>query len=137
MNSFKCPSIFAHLFKTAYFKALEDHTVQDLGPINGMRMSNIEVFSPFGFVCDVWGKITGRGNWNATSFKYQTSHKSWVFCANYIPENIINEYCPNRESDCPFRLLLSYGVNNVSVFSDNLKKMEDFSFDIFVSNFVS
>ena len=58
-------------------------------------------FSPHGVMCDVWGKVTGRGRWKDDVFEFELPHnKSWTFCHHATPLDVCKAFCHPTERLC-------------------------------------
>lgn len=126
-NKFKCPSLFAHILKVNFETAQIKNSVQNLGTY-GMKMSNLEVFSPFGLVCETWRELTNKGKWVGNSFQCEIKTNVYIFAQNYIPEVVVSDFCAwNFKS--PLLSLLRYGNNSVENFKQVLDNMEEFEPD--------
>lgn len=95
-------------------------TVTDLKV--GMKVSGTNVFSAFGFVCNVWKGMTGRGSWIEDCFSYESNHGGRVFSRHYIPNRIIDELFPKNTEVHKFMLRAQ---DDVVSFVNFFKDMDD------------
>lgn len=126
-ESFPCPTILAHYLKHQMIKGVQDFSVRN---ITGLKFVDVNIFSPFGLICETWRKFTGSGRWSSTHFCFQQPSGNYSFAYGSVPTSIIDDFAPmpvdKDELLSPLRSLLLFGVNKKEEHLEILNRMDDF-----------
>lgn len=130
-QSFKCPTILAQYLKYQMIEGVKDFSVRNLG---ALKFADINIFSPNGFVCEVWRRFTEAGRWNHTHFCFQQKEGHYTFAYSAIPTRIIDDIAPEPDNKVdalsPLRSFLLFSTNKKEDLLDVLNRMEDFNPEI-------
>lgn len=118
-----CPNIMAQLLKSALLARKANGTLAQM-----LELKAGDKFSPNGVICDVWGKVTGKGRWVHDAFNYETFVTgSWAWANTSAPLNAVQSFYNSKNITCPiFQFLANERLNNVDKFLEVFEEMKDF-----------
>lgn len=84
-------------------------------------------FNPAGLMCEMWGKLTGRGSWCGDNFRYDLPVTgSMVFASIKVPKVVIDDFLNLNKTNCPVANFLNHqSLNDPKRVADFLLTVQD------------
>lgn len=122
-DMYKCPNIFVHILKN---RVLSLHKQEKL--MTKFAFKEGDKFNAQGVICDTWAKITGKGEWEDSTFKFQTLTGGFARCTMAAPLPVTQFFSTKGGNiNCPVSTFFStFSGTDPDKLIDFLNKVCDF-----------
>lgn len=92
-----------------------------------LTFKNEGKMNPAGLMCDIWGRMTGRGSWFGDGFRYKLPvTDAMTFVTINMPKVIVDDFLNPNKTNCPVANFLTKGtLSNPKAVADFLLTVQD------------